>query len=254
MNARWRITWAVFGLGVALLLASAAQAKTVHFAIGDWEPLTSSSRPEKRTLERVVREAYALVGVDVEFSYYPWSRSALMVERGQADGTFPWNLTPERREKYLSHQVSLLTSPNVFFHLKGTDFNWQTLEDLKKYRVGVTQGYQEETIYRNLGIPAEVVPNEESNFRKLLLGRIDVYMTTQIVGYEMIGNLFPPEDRARFTHHPKVTATSEFFVLFTRQRSTSAEYARLLDEGLRKLQASGTYRRIMVEHGIGPPR
>lgn len=254
MNARRRTVWLGLWVAVTLLLSTAVSAQTVHFAIGDWEPLTSTHRPEKRALERVVREAYTLVGVKVEFSYYPWSRSALMVEHGQADGTFPWNLTPERREKYLSHQVSLLTSPNVFFHLKGTAFDWRTLDDLKQYRVGVTQGYKEETIYRERGIAAEVVPNEESNFHKLLLGRIDVYMTTQIVGYEMIGNLFTPKERARFTHHPKVASTSEFFVLFTRQRNTSAEYARLLDEGLRKLHASGAYRRIMAEHGIGLPK
>lgn len=254
MNARWRTVWKSLWLAVTLLLCAPLPAKTVHFAIGDWEPLTSSNHPEKRALERVVREAYALVGIDVEFSYYPWSRSALMVERGQADGTFPWNLTLERREKFLSHQVSLLISPSVFFYIKGTAFDWQTLDDLKHYRVGVTQGYKEETIYRERGIAAEVVPNEDSNFRKLLLGRIDVYMTTQIVGYEMIGNLFTPEERARFTHHPKVASTSEFFVLFTRQRNTSVEYARLLDEGLRKLHASGAFRRIMTEHGIGQPR
>lgn len=237
-----------------LTVAFGAPSPAVHFAIGDWEPLTSSTHAEKRTLERVVREAYALMGVKVEFSYYPWTRSALMVERGEADGTFPWNLTPDRRARFVAHKTSLLTSPSVFFHIKGTSFDWQTLEDLKKYRVGVTQGYKEESLYRDLGIAAEVVASEESNFHKLLLGRIDVYMTTQIVGYEMIANLFPPDERARFTHHPKVASTSEFFVLFSKQRPSSVEYARLLDEGLRKLHASGAYRRIMAEHGIGLPK
>jgi len=145
-------------------------------------------------LERVVTEAFQLEGINVIYEYFPWKRSYLQVQHGDFDGTFPWNKTKERRGEFYIHKLPLYKDEGVYFHLKNNAFDWNTIDDLKQYKVGVTIGYQHEIIYNKKGITAEPVASEELNFKKILVGRIDVYRTSKIVGYETINNLFNLEE------------------------------------------------------------
>lgn len=89
------------------------------------------------------------------------------------------------------------------------------MDDLKKYKVGVTIGYKQEKIYQKLGIEADPVPSEDLNFKKLLAGRIDVYQTAKPAGYAMIRRLFGPDDALLFTTHPKPLEVAEYYILFS---------------------------------------
>ena len=232
-------------LWLALSAAPVFAVDTVRLAVGEWVPYTSEVHPEGRMLQTVVTEAFKLEGVSVVYGYFPWKRSYIQAEMGEYDGTFPWNKTPERVKAFHFPKLSLVKDESVFFHLKSTPFDWQTLQDLKKFRVGVTLGYKEEISFKEQGILAEVVPTEELNFRKMLLGRIDVYQTSKSVGYSTINAMFSPEEAKLFTHHPKPVSQGEYFVLFSKKTPRGQELAAKFDEGLKKLKASGAYAKIM---------
>jgi len=199
-------------------------------------------------LERVVTEAFQLEGINVIYEYFPWKRSYLQVQHGDFDGTFPWNKTKERRGEFYIHKLPLYKDEGVYFHLKNNAFDWNTIDDLKQYKVGVTIGYQHEIIYNKKGITAEPVASEELNFKKILVGRIDVYRTSKIVGYETINNLFNLEEAKRFTHHPKVVEEDDYFILFSRNTSNGKHFSVRFYSGLKQLKASGAYDKIVGEY------
>jgi polar amino acid transport system substrate-binding protein len=239
--------------GLPILLAgaiacSAAQgAEVARLAIGEWPPYTSEQDPGGKVAEAIVTAAFRQEGVAVSYGYFPWKRSLSLVEGGQYDGTFPWNSTPERVARFVVNVVPILGDEGVFFHLKGTAFSWNTLEDLKRYRVGVTLGFKQEKTYAEHGIQADPVATEEQNFRKMLAGRIDVYETSRRVGYYLVHRLFKPEQARLFTHDPKVVEANAYHVLFTRRSPRGKALAARFDAGLRKLMRSGEYQRILDE-------
>lgn len=232
---------------VLQMMAAASASETVRLAVGEWAPYTSDTDPEGKMLEKVTRQAFALEGIHVEYAYFPWQRSYLLAANGDFDGTMPWNKTDARLKDFYFPKTSLLKDENVFFHLKTVPFDWATLEDLKRYRVGVTIGFKEEAIYKSKGIPADMVNSEELNFRKMRVGRIDVYQTSKRVGYVTLKKTFGHQDASLFTHHPKIVSESEFFILFSKATQRGQYLADRFDAGLKKLKANGTYDKILAE-------
>ncbi len=228
-----------------LIPSSVLANETVRFAIGEWAPYTSATYGRENLLEFVVTESFKIEGINVEYKYFPWKRSYSLVENADFDGTFPWAMTEEHMKKFYMNKVSLITDDGVFFHLKSLPFDWETLDDLKKYSVGVTIGYKEEKIYKDNGITAQAVPTEDLNFKKILAGRIDTYQTSKIVGYSTINKIFTIEDADKFTHHHKPAVKNEFYILFSKKTSNGRKLADRFDAGLKKLKESGAYDIIM---------
>jgi polar amino acid transport system substrate-binding protein len=232
------------------MVVNAHAEETVKLAIGDWEPYTSSTNPKGKLLEVVVTEAFKLEGVVVKYEYFPWKRSITNVENGDFDGTFPWNKTPERVSSFHIPQQSLLKDDAVYFHLKSKAFDWKTIDDLKNYSVGVTVGYKEEKIYKDKGIKADAVPSEDTNFKKMLAGRIDVYQTSKVVGYSMINKMFTPDEAKLFTNHATPVEQAEYFILFSKKTPNGKALADKFDSGLKKLKDSGAYKKILADYGV----
>lgn len=223
-----------------------AQAQSLQLAIGDWPPYTSATDKDAKLLERVVSEAFKLEGVEVRFSYSPWARAYMYAKSGESAGTFPWNRTPERERDLYFNSIPIMHDKSVFFHLKSTRFDWKELDDLKHYRLGVTLGFQQAKFYADHGINADLASSEELNFRKLFAGRIEVYETSEIVGYRTLRRIFSEADARQFTHHPVPREENVYYIGFTRNEQGKLWAARF-DSGMRKLIESGAYAKLMAE-------
>lgn len=238
----------LLSLMLAALCGLSANANEVlNLAVGEWAPFLSEKNPKAKRLETVVMEAFKLEGVNVKFSYFPWKRSYNRVKEGSSDGTFPWNKTPDREAFFVYSETPVLIEDSVYFHLKSLAFDWKTIEDLKKYKVGVTLGFINEKLYKEKGISADSVPSEEMNFKKIVAGRIDVYETSKVVGYETINKILTPDEARLLTHHPNPVGRTDYFMMISKKHPNAKGMADKFDSGLRKLKASGRYEEILAQ-------
>lgn len=237
-----------FALLLCLLFIAgpAISGDVVKLAIGEWAPYTSDTDPKHKLLERVVTEAFKLEGIDVAYAYFPWLRSELLVEDCDFDGTFPWRKTKAHELKFYMNNVSLVKNESVLFHLKKNPIEWNVLDNLKKYKLGVTNGFGNEAFYKAHGIPATAVQTEELNFKRVLNEQIDAYGVPKTVGYHILERLFSPEDVKKFTTHPKSTEHTDYYAMFSKTPS-GKRFAEKLDAGLKKLKASGAYDKLMMQ-------
>jgi len=220
--------------------------EVVKFAVGEYPPYTSARHPNARILEVLVRAAFKLQAIDVEYGHYPWKRSFALAKNGHVDGTFPWLKSPVRERNFYIGDHEIYQDQGVYWHLRSTPFDWNTTEDLRKYKFGVTVGYtRTQEFYNKLGIKAETEVTEESNFKKLLAGRIDVYRTSRVVGTYLVDSLFSAKARDRFVFHPKVSDDSSFFILFSKKTVRGKRLEREFALGLEKLKISGRYQEII---------
>jgi len=231
-----------------IILSSTLFAKTtIKMAIGEWAPFTSEKNKDAKVLEKIVKEAFKLENIEVIYEYYPWQRSYQLTKIGKADGTFPWYKTKDKLKFFIYHKETLIELKEVFFHLKSFDFNWEKIEDLKKYKVGASLGYSHKELFENNNIKADVIPKAKLNFKKLLLKRIDVFPENCIVGYYRINNIFKVEEANLFTSHKKPLQSNHAYILFSKKTKNGQELADKFDSGLKKLKKSGRYKEIIME-------
>jgi len=234
---------------IALLWPNAIFAEeTVRITIGEWPPYMSKELKHYGFLSHIVSEAFALEGIKVKWGFFPWKRAFQNVVYGKWDATAGWSYGPDR-EKDFYFSDSIGETLVVFFHLKSYPFDWKTYEDLKGIEIGTTLEYEYgqtfEKLSKNGVLQVFYVPKDEQNFRKLRAGRIHIFPNNIEVGYEMINNLFPPDQALRFTHHPKPLIYETLKLLFSKKIERNKKLVDIFNRGLMRLRDSGRAKQIV---------
>ncbi|NOJ22113.1 substrate-binding periplasmic protein [Vibrio coralliilyticus] len=237
----------LISLLISLCVFSAfASDKTVRFAVGDWEPYTSSlSDPELKISETLVRRAFEIRGYAVELEYYPWVRSYQYAIRGEFDGSFPWMKNEDRIKDFIYSEPFFSQRVQFFYH-SDILFSWQEAKDLNKYQIGATQGYHATYFMEQLGIDVNINNSEETNFQKIAKGRLDAYPTGVERGLYLIKHYVPEELKPYIKLDSKPLLEDDMFVIFSRFDSERSQL--LVSEfnaGLKQLIETGEYKEIM---------
>ncbi|MCG8634290.1 MAG: transporter substrate-binding domain-containing protein [Desulfobacterales bacterium] len=235
----------LMALAVLVLLPfNTGRGEVVTMAIGEWPPYTSKTDADGKIAEVLVREIFKKAGVEVVFKYYPWKRSFELVKSGVHAASFPWVQNDERKPLFIFPKKALYMQKRVFFHLKDLDFKWETDEDLKQYRIGGVLGYSHVKLLEDKGLTLDVVASDELNFKKMLARRIDIFPSSFIVGYALIGKLFEPSKAILFTNSPKTLTQDDLFLMISKNIPNGRELADQFDKGITELKASGEYEGI----------
>ncbi len=238
------------------LFSSTSHAEmTVRITNGEWEPFMSEYSYHYGVNSHVITEAFKLEGINVEYGFFPWIRAYEQAKQGkkwQASAT--WWPTNETREDFLVSEPISKTSI-VFFHLKSTKFNWDSVSDLKGIKIGGTLGYDygEDfmTALKEKKITVEYVSTDELNFKKLLHGRIQVFPNDKIVGYSQIQNNLHPDEIKRLTHHPKEFQINTLNLIISKKSKDSKFLLNKFNTGLKKLKSSGRYDQMFKDLDAG---
>ncbi|MEZ8102242.1 substrate-binding periplasmic protein [Vibrio bivalvicida] len=231
-----------------VVLSVNANTKHVRFAVGEWAPFTSSSNnPREKIAEQIVIRAYESQGYNVILGYYPWSRSLRLAKQNQYDGTFPWMSNEEREEAFLFSDA-MFTQKLVFFSHVEANFQWQELDDLKRFHIGATQDYQATNLLENAGLKPTIENTEESNFDKLAKHRIDAYPTGLIRGKYLIDKYLSKEEARAIRIGDKTLVEDNMYIMFSRTNpQRSQELSNVFSKGLKTLIESGEYDSIVFD-------
>ena len=231
---------------LAFHLAAPVQAeRIVRITNGEWPPYLSEHLPHYGIASRIVTEAFALQGIAVQYGFFPWPRALASAKTGIWDGTAVWQHSEERERDFYFSEPVFDSGGYVFFHLKKTAFTWSNIDDLARYRIGITNDYfygEEFQSAVKLGkLAVEGVTSEEQNFRKLLGERIDAFPIIAVVGFAMLNQHFPPSEASRITHHPKILYNKPMFLLLSKKDPRNQKLMEEFNQGLQKLKASGKF-------------
>ncbi len=215
---------------------------TIRITNGEWEPYLSEYCYQYGLASHIVTEAFKLENIKIEWGFFPWKRSYVLAQYGTWDATAVWWDTEEGRTDFLLSNPAVSTS-FVFFRLKSRTIKWNTISDLKKFRIGATLGYEYGkdimSAIKAKELTTEFVPFDEQNYKKLLLDRLDIFPNDPIVGYAQIKNTFSPEEAQLFTHHPKEFNHNTLHLFISRKIKNREFFLKKFNAGLTKLRESG---------------
>ena len=224
--------------------------ENIRIATGEWSPYISKELKYNGLVSRIITEAFALEGVDVEYHYFPWGRALLESDEGSMDASSVWYFHADREKKFL-HSDPIIVTNEVFFHLKSFAFDWNDWSDLKGLRVGGTIEYTVSKMLKDKqeigGYSLEIIPTDENNFKKLLKGRIHIFPLAKEVAYALLNEKFTEQDRNQLTFHPKPVNSGELHLLLSKNKPNSKHLLKRFNRGLKRLKESGQYDSIMRE-------
>jgi len=234
-------------ISIALILSLCVQPdlfaqETIVLASGEWRPYFSENLKHYGVVSRIVTEAFALEGVKAEYVFRPWKHSLAEAQKGKYHGSPGW-LKNDKRLKNFFYTDAIAHNTNVFFFQKGSGFDWNSIADLKKYKIEGVNGffYGKEFMDAEKQDRLKVQRNnsEEMGFRKLGKGRTDVIICDLEVGYDLINKLFTREQAKQFTHHPKPLQSDSLYLLMSKKVAGNRRLVSTFNNGLKRLLESG---------------
>lgn len=239
-------------LGASLgMLTSTSFADNFTITTDDYAPYTIvTGQTVGGACVEIVETALKLQGHTVNFIVVPWARATAMAASGEVTGTMPWFKTPERDAQF-AFSAPVIDAKNVIFFKKGGKFDrklsWHRYEDLKPYRMGGVIGYWYESGFKKAGVTAELVRKDDQNIQKLDTGRIDGFITDELVGKRIIATRFPGRE-AEFDSVEKPESIQPLFVMGKKGAPQTERLIEQLNAGLKTLHASGQYARIVAKY------
>ncbi len=184
-----------------------------------------------------------------------WARALTEAEAGNITGVF--GASPDEAGKLLFPKQPLAQSRNVLAVRAGDDFVWAAPKSLAPYALGIILDYSygpllDPYIKANLKNTnrIQVMGGDEplkGNLRKLLAGRIGATIDdTNVLAYELITEKQTDAVRLVDIADP----ANPLYIGFSPVVPQAATYARLLDETIVALRASGELTKILARYGL----
>lgn len=231
--------------GSGLIVGSASAEQLVTIATLEYHPWTGKNLKFNGFVNHVITEAFRRGGYTVKFTYLPWKRGVRETKNGEYSALSYVYFTKDReKEFFLSNPIS--AEKIVLFHLKSNPIkDWNTLDDLKKYKIGATRGYTYTAEFwkaaESKRLKVDVTDNDMQNFKKLFVGRIDIFPSGLVNGYRLLQKEFDPGKSQLLTYHLKPLSSTTGHLAFTRSRQDSGNLLQVFNHGLAKLKKEGLF-------------
>jgi polar amino acid transport system substrate-binding protein len=232
----------VLALLAFLLLPSTAAAQTIKVVAAEFPPLTTDAggQPGGVVLE-VVREAGRRAGIALEFSFLPWERAQLETQARNDVLIIPFTRTPSREAHY-QWVAPVLEFHTVLVTLANPP---SSVEEARKLVVGYVRGTSFKDEAEQAGLPYVEESNDDlMNARKLKLGRIGAWITTDLMAhgvYRQAG--FDP---AELKYGPNLGPVKISYVAAS--RDFPKEVAERLANAINQMRADGSYQAIVKRY------
>jgi polar amino acid transport system substrate-binding protein len=250
----------VLGLLLAVALPAVAAeaippAREITVCSDPWPPYAGDARDLRPGyVVDILRAALEPRGFRVKYVNAPWSRCIHEVRVGHYAGI----VGADRNEvpDFLFHEEPVGFTHPTFFTLPRSGWTWAGLASIETLRIGVTQSYTyspeiDGYIAKRAGTPSVVaVPGVDSIPRLLSMleaGRIDAFLDNPVVVQETLRRRGISTDRLREAGGP----TGDWvYVPLSPVRPESPQVAAAVDDGIRRLRASGRLAEILASYRI----
>jgi len=230
---------------------SFAQMREIVLATGEWSPYTSASLEEFGVFTKIVSAVFKELGLQPVYKFMPWKRAEKMVEMGEVFAAFPYVVTEERQKKFDYSERVAFSTGRLFYYQKrfSEKIPFRTLKDLKPYKVGGVRGYWYESIFKKAQLDTYFVNSEKQIIMMLHMNRVDVVPMDELVGWQLIRQLYP-EDVQFFSTLEKPLNQNSLHLLISRKYENASTLTKQFNAALQRIREKGVHRSILQQYGI----
>ncbi len=240
-----------FLFSALLLISTASFADTINLSSADYLPFYGENLIEQGPVTKIVTEAFAAVGHEVNINFYPWERAETLASECKVDGMFPpWD-KPKRRVWGLFSDAIPPANELVYYRHKS---NTQVLSDLKSNKsnitVGIVNGYVYSDAFLNSGMKLYEVQSDLNNLRKLARQRIDLIIIDKVRAEYLIKTQLEEHERAQISLIESMVEVSPQHLVICKKAPNAEQKITDFNSGLKMLIDSGRVNQILGEFGL----
>ena len=217
----------------------------------EWPPYCGASLPGGGVTTRVVRAAFEEAGYRVEIRFLPWQRAMDQArENPDVAAIFPEYGSGPVDADFLSSDV-IGTSSVGFVEVIGRAVDWETLEDLSRYRLGTVKGYLNTEDFDRMAargvLQIDSSVSDLLNLRKVMAGRVDLAVVdVNVFRYLAREDPALSRERHRLRVNPRLLGVNTMHVHFRRGQA-GERLLRDFNRGLGRIDVEGMQRRYLDE-------
>lgn len=226
--------------------------KKIRLSAFHYPPYMDESLENKGLFCELILKAYELVGIEVEFDFYPLRRSTKYVIEGRSLaqlGTI-WNF-PE------SVRSDLYPVPSFYYKILGfylktnyENIEFNNLEDLNKYRISTILGSSDEKLLKESGLlMINSVSTMEQLFKQVYLGRSDIAFAVKLSGIDTLKRYYL-EDIEKWKITENYLQKIDAHVVFSKKYPNYLSYVEKLKKGLYLLKEKGKFYNIFQKYNV----
>lgn len=231
------------------LLAAPVIAVPLSIVSEPWPPYVFIEDGTPRGVDLEVSDhLLRQLGYKPQWRMMPWKRAQHEVLNGSADAILDIAASPERLTQYHFPEEPLSLSETVLFYRNADPHPFNSLEDLRGLRIGLSAGY-------NYGNPElmqadffsrELAPSIEANLLMLVHGRVDMTVVNRRAGLYTLQRLNLAD---QISHHPHPISSGSVYLAFQRKPEME-DLARRFSAALQQFKQSDDYQHLLRRYGL----
>ncbi|WP_299375649.1 transporter substrate-binding domain-containing protein [uncultured Kiloniella sp.] len=216
--------------------------------VSEWAPYMGYDLPDHGLVVDVLKIAMKRAGIDVEVKAIPWSRLLKETYDGKVD-LIPGLWYQQDRDEKIAYGSVLAENRLVLISHKRDPRRVHTIDDLKNRYVGIAQDYAYPKAFAQAThFKRDVSKNLEIILKKLEDGRVDAALADELVARHTANLLFP--GRTVFYYGTEAIDVKNLYIGISRKTRGYEAILQLIDKHLSAMKADGTYRNLLVKHGL----
>jgi len=223
---------------------SASTLKPLTITVGEWPPFITESHNNNGFIADLIQDIFKEAGYMVTFNFVPWSRSYKTAAAGRSDATALW-LHNTKRENDFYYSAPVLQEEFFFFYLSKNKFDWNSLDDLKQFKIstllGTSYGEEFDAAAKEMRLHIEEVPTLEQSILSLLASRVAITPLEKHVAFASIKKLIKPDEINKITYHPKPLFRNYSYILFPKALPESQKHISAFNKKLTEYRQDGRY-------------
>lgn len=225
-------------------------ADTIVIVADAWCPYNCTDKENPGFLVKLAQIIFEKSGHTIEYSVVPWKRAKLEVIDGSYDGIVGMTKNEETENLYVFPPLEMIESQFCFYAANDSQWKYTGIPSLKDVRLGVINGYG----YDADGAPiSNYIKNNTNSTRvlevsgndpqkqliqMLLLNRVSVVVEDNMVAEATLTQM---NYQSLIKNVGCLENVDKIHIAFSIKNPHSAQYAKILSNGIKELKETGEY-------------
>ncbi len=236
------------------------EIRQVTFVSDPWPPFTigkEGGHAQGGISIELCRAIFSRLDLKLTSKLLPWKRALMYLKTGEADLTFPLIRNKERSTYLAFTDVVMNDKSRVWFltERSGGPIEWETVEDLKSYTIGIVSGYTHDEIFVQ-AIKKGILKTErclsyKEGIKKLLHSRMDILLGSESVIYSLVKA--HPEWKGKIKFTPKFSGQHAYRIGISKKSPLVALFPEI-NRLILEMKTDGTIDQILNQDRDLNPR
>lgn len=240
---------------MAFAIPMTTRADTITLKADNYMPYNGDGKSETGYVLDIARAVFEPKGHKIVYVLTPWDQALAEGRSGKCNGVIGAARTDAPDFVFPSEEQG--ESVMLFCVQTGSPWKFTSIDSLKTIKLGVIKDYTYVKAVDDYikaspgGIVIGTGENPlQANLAKLVDGRVGVVIDDRSVLKYNIAKMNLQGKVAFTLATGDVVKPSQLFIAFSPKNPKSAEYAKLLSEGMTALRASGELQKILAKYGL----